>query len=189
MLGHWIMRTSLGFSYVLLWGLVVAEAVILREALHSTVWLKRFYTRLSRPIGLGGLPSGTQAPEFSAPMIGTGRDLHKDELKGDPTILLFLSPMEVSLAGYQELSIAIHALWHRMEGRIYLVCSGSEEACRRFALDQQVHGIPENQVPMVLDDQANIARSFQIDSTPMAVELDEDVVISRYGRPVVRSAV
>jgi hypothetical protein len=119
--------------------------------------------------------------------LGKDQILKMEDLRGDPTILLFVSPMEASLPAYQQLTIAIHALWHQAEGRIYLVCSASEDACRQFALDHRVNSFAENQVPTVLDNGAFIARSFQIDSTPTAVELDEDVRVQRYGRPIIKT--
>jgi AhpC/TSA family protein len=176
-----------GLSYAVLCGLVVLEGAMLRETLRDIVWLKQFCSGFYQRVESAGLPRGTRAPDFSAPLLATGQVLKMGDLKGDPTILLFVSPMEASLPGYQQLAIAIHALWHQVEGRIYLVCSGSEEACRQFALDHHVHGFAENQVPMVLDNEAFISRSFQIDSTPTAVELDEDVRVNRYGRPAVRA--
>lgn len=176
-----------GLSYALLGLLVVLEGVLLREALRETLEIKRAYSGFERHVPSTGLPSGVPAPDFSAPLLGTGQLLRTTDLKGESTILLFVSPGEASLPGYQYLTTAIHALWHRMEGCIYLVCSGSEEACRQFTLYSHFHGFRKERVQIVVDEGANIARSFQIDSTPTGVELDGDLLVRRYGRPVIRA--
>jgi hypothetical protein len=174
-------------SYAVLCGLVVLEASILREALRDIVRLKRFYaSNLSydRRVDFEGPPRGAIAPAFSGTLLGTGETLTGTQLKGDPTILLFVSPSEASSPAYQQLATIIHALWHRVDGHLYLVCSGSEHACRQVALIFRVHGFAENQVPIVIDEEARIARRFHIAATPAAVELDDDLRVIRYGLPI-----
>ena len=181
------MDTLFGFSYALLWVVILAQAVLLRRALHEAVMLKRLYPDLARLLQPGSQASGTLAPDFSAPILGSGERLNRSNLIANPAIIVFVSPSEASLPGYQELGTAIHTFWHRVEGHVYLVCTGSEQACRQFSIDHRVNTFAIHQIPLVLDSQATIARAFQINSTPMAVELDEDCLITRYGRPVVNS--
>ena len=178
------MHTFVIISYPLLWGLVVLEAAMLRKALRSTVRFKRLYFRSDRRIEVGGPPRGAPAPDFSGPLLENGETLTAAQLKGEPTILLFVSPNEASLPGYRPLAAAIHALWHRVEGHLYVVCSGTEETCRQLAPTLHVHGLAENQLPVILDEESRITRSFQIGATPSAVELDENLWVTRYGRPI-----
>ena len=48
------MRGLFTLTYVLLWGLVVLEAVLLREILRRTVWFKRLHADFSRKLGARG---------------------------------------------------------------------------------------------------------------------------------------
>ena len=179
------MRGLFTLSYALLWGLVVLEALLLREILRKTVWFKRFYVDFSRRAEgeeLSWLRTGTVAPDFTARMLGTGESFNTSHLKGRPSILLFVSPESAS-PFYKGLALAIHGMWHKVEGHLYLVCSGSEAACRQFVREHPVEGFTEDQVPVVLDEGGRAAESFLISRTPQAVELDENLLVKRYGRP------
>jgi hypothetical protein len=179
------MRILFAVSYALLSGLVIIEAVILREALQAVLRFNRFYSVSTQGIEQHvRLPRGALAPEFSGPLLGMGKKiLTIGELKGHSTILLFVSPGDTSSAGHKHLTPALHALWHRLEGYIYLICRGTEEACRQHGPDRQIHELGDPAL-MVLDEGGHIARRFHIEATPMAVELDEDLRIARYGWPV-----
>jgi hypothetical protein len=177
-----------GLSYMILGGMVALEGAMLREALREIVMFKRLYSGGDRQTENVGLPTGTHAPSFSARLLDTSHMLSTVDLEGDPAILLFVSPPEALSPGYRHLTNVIHALWHQVEGHVYFVCNGSEEACRQFALNQHVHEFAENQVPVIIDNEGSITRRFQVDSTPMAVELDENGFVNRYGHPVVRAA-
>jgi hypothetical protein len=178
------MRGLFAVSYGILYGLVVLEGLVLREAIRRTVSFKRFYADLGR----GGKPEllavGTSAPEFSAPVAGTAQSLTREDLRGHPSILLFVSPEEASFPNYQKLADGVNALWHKVAGHVYLFCTGGEEACRQFARDHHVGQFGENhRIPIVLDEGARIARGLHIGATPQAVELDEDARVKRYGSP------
>ena len=180
-----IMRGLFALSYALLWGLIVLEAVVLREVLRKTLWFKRLYadfSRRSEPEKLNWLPTGTLAPDFMAPLLWTGELLSTSHLGGNSSILLFVSP-EAPSSLYEKLSLAIHVMWHNTDGHLYLVCNGSEEACQQLARDHRVEGFTEDKVPVILDKDGWITRSFLIDSTPQAVSLGEDLRVKRYGRP------
>lgn len=179
------MRGLFALTYALLWGLVVLEAVLLREILRRTVWFKRLQADFSRRAETqrqDWLRTGTPAPDFTAPLLGTGRHLSASDLRGQQSILLFVSP-GVASPLYDSLSLAIHGMWHKTEGHLYLVCNGSPEACRRFAEEHRVEGFAEDKVPVIVDEGGLIAKSFLIEATPEAVALDEDARVLRYGRP------
>ncbi|HKN70852.1 MAG TPA: hypothetical protein VJX30_07480 [Terriglobales bacterium] len=174
-------QTTFAISYAVLWGFVVLEAVVLRETLRRTLWFTRRYSVSTQKIELVGLPHGAAAPDFSARLLGTGKMLRKAELEGHSTILLFVSPTNTSLPDHK-LAVALHVWWHRVDGHIYLICIGSEQACCQHGRDLQIHGSGDL-TPMIVDEDGQIARSFKIDDTPVAVELDEDLRILRYGWP------
>ncbi len=177
------MNAFFATSYALLCGVVLLKSLILRQALREAVRLKRLCADFTAGVKWEGLTVGALAPEFSAPVLGTGETLLSSCLKGRSTILLFVSPQEASWATYNNLGFAIHALWHRVEGHIYLVCNGGEELCRQVAHDDRMSPFADTRVKLVLDETGYIARAFGITGTPQAVELDDEARIRRYGRP------
>jgi hypothetical protein len=178
------MRAFFAIGYALLCGLVILETLILGRVLRETVILKRLRSDLKCRSKRERLPAGTAAPEFSAQIIGTGVTLTKSSLEGHPAILVFVSPAEMPLERYDNLRYAIHAMWHKVEGNIYLVCGESEQRCLQFANEQVRNGFEEHRIPTVLDRGNLIARRFLITTTPQAVELDRNVRVQRYGRSV-----
>jgi hypothetical protein len=166
-------------SYALLCGLVVLETTVLQKALRETVMFKRLYAEFSPK----QFSKGMSAPEFTASVMGTSKTLSMSQLKGRSAILLFVSGEEISSPLYDNLAAVIHAFWHRVNGNVYLVCSGGEELCGQLARNHQVRGFAADQVPVLLDEGGRIARNFLVNSTPQSVMLDQDARITLYGYP------
>lgn len=183
------MRLLFQLSYVLLALIIVCQAILLRQILRRTLWFKGPHTSINRrEYGVAeGLLTGSPAPVFKARMIGRDGWLSTSELKGSPSMLVFVSPEESP--SYTRLDAALHAWWHQKNGHIYLVCNGTAEACWQLAQDYQFTGSTDQTIPVVMDEAGDLARRFMIDSTPQAVALDEDARISRYGRPAANDIV
>lgn len=164
------------FTYAVLWGLVLLQALVLREMLRETVWLERLVQGFGRKTE--NLPAGTPAPEFELPVLGEGRTLGPSDLAGDESILLFVEPSAAVSPAYASLDDGIHGLWHKVDGRLYMVCRGSEEECRRFVADRPFR------VPVLVDERGRLGTAFRISVTPNAVRLDADVRVASYGRPI-----
>jgi hypothetical protein len=179
------MKGLFTISYVLLWGLVVLETLLLREILRKTIRFKRLYADFTGDEqGQKSLKlrAGARVADFSAPMLDTDKHLTISDFEGHPSILLFVRP-ETS-PSYKNLPAAIHGMWQKSDGHLFLICGGNEAACRQLIRDNPVWGLSGDQVPVVLDEAGRIAKSFFIDSTPQAVMLDEDFRVIRYGYPV-----
>jgi hypothetical protein len=177
------MKQLFALSYALLWGIVLLETMMLREILRRTVRFKRLYAAPQNRSERPQLTTGTLAPDFVSQLVGSGRIVTTADLKGHSTILLFISPSDASSPVYEKLSLGTHALWHKADGNLYLVCSGEQEACRRIMRDYHVEGFNRGRVPILLDEKGLIAASFLITGTPQAVMLDEEARVSRYGYP------
>jgi hypothetical protein len=122
------------------------------------------------------VPIGKIAPEFSVPLLGTDRILTRADLEGRETILLFVSPADADLPAYRQINPVLTSMWETVEGELYLVCNGTRDGCERF--------IGSGPVKAILDEDGQIARSFQVKKTPRAVHLDEETRVVRYGEPV-----
>ena len=179
------MNPLLAASYTVLCGLMLLEVLVLREALRETVWFKRFYSDFGRGPKWEGLRSGDRAPEFSASVAGTRGYLQSSDLQGHLTALVFVSPEESPSPLYKGLGAVVHALWHRADRYVYLVCEGDKDSCSQFT-QAHLEGFPQNQ--LILDGDGSIARGFRIKSMPQAVELDQEVRVKRYGKPKIVEA-
>lgn len=153
--------------------LICVEGIVIREALSEIVALQRLY---GGALSNRRLP-GSNMPHFNVPLLGTARRLRRSDLNGAPTMLLFVSPREAPQN--TGLTAAIHALWHKSEGHLYIVCQDDEEQCRSFAEDHKVCSLPE--VSVLLDTTAHISRRLRLRRTPSAVMLDSHGRVARYG--------
>jgi hypothetical protein len=172
------MTDAFAFGYLLLWGVVALQGLVLRELLQRTVWLKGLYRESDKH-----LHTGTPAPEFTAPLLGgTGR-LATPDLLGHKSMLLFVSPYEAMLPHYDTLSRAMHAMWHKADGYLYVVCSGSEARCRELTARHRVKGVARAPL-LVWDEQGTVAEAFGVTNTPQAVLLDAKARVSHHGRPL-----
>lgn len=165
-------------SFGLLCGLVVFQAYVLVELVRQVVELKRLAheSGMSLSEATGLLELGTPMPAFSAREPGGGRSLGHQDLRGHPTILLFVSVAQAELPAYRELPALIQGFQHRADGHVFMLCEGSEADCVRLARE---HEVP---IPVFLDDGGAIRGSCGIEVTPSAVKLDEEVRITSYGR-------
>jgi hypothetical protein len=176
------MQTLFDLSYSLLCLLVLLEAVVIRRALREMLRYKQLYIDSGLYESYDALPVGTPAPSFSASLAGTREIFQTDELKGRCSILLFVTPGDRLLQ--PEISVAVRALWHRLNGRLFVVCRGGEPECMK-AIGAPASVFRTHPVKVILDHTGHIARNFRIQHTPQAIELDEIAAIKRYGRPEV----
>jgi hypothetical protein len=164
-------------SYVLLSGLVFCESLMLKDTLKQVVWMRQLYWELRRK---RKPPSIDPRPLLSAPILDTGEALALSDLRGHSSILLFVSP---DMPPYQDLGDAIHGLWHKAKGHLYLICSGGPGACHEIARDHIDKEYAGNRIPVVLDEEGVIAAQFLIHTLPQAVMVDKDGHVTSYGRP------
>ena len=170
------------YSEFLLALTVGLQAILLKQSLSRITTLKRIYADADADDGRL-LPAGKRAPSFSAPVLDDERPLHLDALKGHEALLMFVSPEAAASAFYSHLATALHALCHRYDGHVYVICSGTEQSCRELARTQRFAKVFRRPLPVALDIDGGIARSFRITRTPKAVSLDDTGAVVRYGEP------
>jgi methylamine dehydrogenase accessory protein MauD len=164
-------------SYAALWGLVIFQSLVLLGLLREAVETRRKLAELPAGGAPGGrLPLGSEAPDFSAVEAHGGRTVRLGDLAGRRSILLFLSP---GCRNCEKLAAAIHGIYHKAEGRLYLVCQGSRQECIAFL---RAHD-PGMRLPLLLDPELAISFQFRVAGTPAAVLLDAELRIRSYGSP------
>jgi peroxiredoxin len=180
------MSAPFELSFALLWAVVLAEALVLAGTLSEVIRIMEHRSDIQHTefAVVHQLQKGTPAPLFAANALGGGETVRTADLKGRSTIILFISPRESTSPAYEKLAASTHALWHRSQGQLYVICSGAEQPCRKLIRDYSVEGVGCGRIPLILDENQLIANSFSISSTPMAIMLDEEAKISRYGEPI-----
>ena len=175
------MRGFFVVSYVVLWMVVVLESLLLREVLRGTVKFKRLREELSSRKRWS--PASMTAPDFTVPILQTGKSLTTSDLKDQLSMLVFISAAHTS-PFYASLNFALRGMWNKVQGHIYLVCHGNEASCGQIAKDYALFEHTKDEVPILLDEDGKITAAFGITSTPQAVELDKDLRVRRRGQPV-----
>jgi hypothetical protein len=180
------MREIFAISYGLLCALLLLQGFVLYVALRRAARLSRLYSimehRQKQEAAINPpwyLPVGTRLPEFAAPVLATNRILTDADLRGHEIILLFVSPADASSharhQNYDQIGPAFISMWERVKGEVYLVCRGNQQDCERL--------VDGSHAKAIWDETGVLFSSFSIDRTPRAVELDEQMTVTRYGEP------
>src|SRR5579883_1253514 len=168
-------------TYSILAFIVFVEAWLLRRLVKETVWFKKFYADFSYSPISPSLSPGELIPSFALPRLSGGEKVFlTSELLGESSALVFVFPDKIAPSLYQSVRGAVHALWHKMFHRVYVVCQGTSLKCRTF-IEEHLTSFPETQV--LLDEHGLVAGSLQISESAQAVELDEETRNYRYGIP------
>lgn len=176
------MESGLTFTFTVLVGLVAVEGVAAQAISRRIASLSRIYAGKQPTRQFSALATGTPAPAFSAQVFETGRVVQATDLKGHTSILFFISAGHDTSESSTDLIDDIHALSHQSGGHLWVVCEGTGEACRRIMGVGQTQCFSTAAVPIIIDEQGQIAKRFLVTDRPVAVELDSDARIVRYGR-------
>ncbi len=156
-------------SYGALWLVVLYLTVVvlgLARALH----------RLgdeNLTISTAGL-KGEPAPDFSVTDL-SGRTIESADLEGRLSALLFVSPdcstCSVTLA-------EMNAIQAKTNGHVIVFCRSTGDRCAQMA---ETYGL---NVPVVVDEDLEISRLFEVAAAPTAVLIGADGRIDSYGQPM-----
>ncbi|HYO12042.1 MAG TPA: hypothetical protein VE685_02485 [Thermoanaerobaculia bacterium] len=173
------MQQALYGSYAVLWALVAVQTLVLLEVLRRVVRLKREIHESTPAVVKEERLAGGTIVDFEARELTNGGVVRTGDLRGRPSVLLFLSS---DLFGPEDetpewLLDTVVGLKARSEGHLYIVCEGEAGECsslgRREGFD----------LPVLHDEDGEVRRRFLVPSTPAAVMLDEEARVIQYGRP------
>ncbi len=170
-------RILLDGAFVAIWAVVAAETIVLLAVLRLTVRLKAEMYEAMPDVVKHDRPAGGTFVEFEAPDLATGATVRTSELRGAPAALFFTTPRESEGRLAEWLLDTIAGLRARGEGRLYVLCEGSDAAC------SELSRLVGPDVPVLLDKEGQIRGRFLVTATPAAVLLDSDARIAQYGMP------
>lgn len=169
-------RILLDVGLAVIWALVLVQTVVLLGVLRQTVRLKaELYAAMPEVTKHDRLAAGTLV-EFEAPDAVTGATVRSADLRGAPTALLFLTA-EGSGSLAEWLLDTIAGLRHKAEGRLFVLCDGSDVAC------SELSRLVGPEVPVLVDRKGRIRGRFLVTTPPAAVLLDDEARVAQYGMP------
>jgi hypothetical protein len=169
-------RVLLDGGFAAIWAMVMVQTVVLLDVLRRTVRLKaEVYAAMPEVTKHDRLAGGTFV-DFEAPDVAAGTTLRSTELRGAPAALLFITP-QVGERLAEWLLATMAGLRHKGEGRLFLLCDGSDAAC------SELSRLAGPDVPVLLDEGGRIRGQFLVTATPAAVLLDSEARVAQYGMP------
>ncbi len=164
-------------SYIGLWAWVLLLSILLKKMLLDVVPVK---LRLQKRGDHKTADSALSVP-FEAPfLLGEGRIRSRD-LLGREVMLLFVRPEDRADQLDKQLRTSAYGLMHKAHGHLYVICSGNRVECG-LLVSELANADGSHFITVLLDDQGEISRMFQVDRTPMAIHLDSNGQIKAIGR-------
>lgn len=159
-------------SYVLLWGLVLFQLLVILALLRQLVEL-RHQLEAGGAVDRSRLPIGTPAPHFSKVALNGPRNAATIPPARE-SVLLFLA---ASCAVCRGLADSLGRLDPNKSVPMVAVCLGDDSGCTPFA--EQLAAV----APLVTDPAGTIAGLYRIRGYPTAVIIDDQGLIRGYGYP------
>jgi len=123
----------------------------------------------------------TVLPSFRVRQLNRAEPASQDNLRGKPSILLFISTSSVESLAPERVGGILHALWSKTDGRLYVAYDGSESECRSFSEGWHVQKRFGGDLLVWMDPGGSLRRLFGIASSPAAIVVDESGKITKTG--------
>jgi hypothetical protein len=174
------MSTMFQISFLSLTTLIVLQALVLHDV----------FREISRlPLLTSQHTARPALPRFSRRLLDTPDLLTDQDLRLRTTGLLFISPAIAKSLAPHVLTSIIHAMWHKFQGVLYVVCAGTVNSCRRLRDEQSLLHAYGGDVRVVLDVDGQLAKACGLSADkPSAIVVDANGLIQRTGSLVEESS-
>jgi peroxiredoxin len=161
-------------SYGALWVLVVLQGLVLLGLARTVYRLQAGGVALAELPSIDAGPTvGRPAPRFTAEDV-FGKPFDSADFAGQTTAVLFVSPdCSTCTVTLEEMD----ALVSKVHGNVIVVCRSGRKECKRLVTR---YGLTQ---PVVMDEQLEISKLFEIASVPTAILIDASNTIRQYGNP------
>jgi hypothetical protein len=147
---------------------IVLQALVLRRAITELRgYIKTLNLRFREDkTDCYDLPAGTQIPFFSVPIYGSNRLLTPAELRGRPTLLVFVPPLVL------EFERILNTIRSPETHAVFLVLCGKEEECGNVIRTASASDTAHPNVQILIDCDGDLARELLITEMPTVAEID-----------------
>jgi methylamine dehydrogenase accessory protein MauD len=121
-----------------------------------------------------GLEIGTPAPDFHSVDIVSGREVTLGDLKGRPSVLIFISPSCGPCHTLMPHMAELQRTWGK-KGNIILVSQADHQSNLEFAHRHKL------KTALISDSNGTVSRAFQAPATPFAYRLDKKGKVQWHG--------
>jgi hypothetical protein len=171
-------------EFLLLCTLLGLESWALRALLREVLALRRLIGRPSSADVNIGPALGSPAPVRRARELFTEQFVALGASEKTSTLMYFVNASSILAARGTGFISSLHAMLHKVEGRVYLVCRGPEATCEELARRHGLSNAPDLRVRVFSDPTGDIARTFSVTVFPSAILIDETGRIAKTGRMV-----
>lgn len=158
------MGLSTGATYILLWVLVIIQAILIVTLVHQVSVIRHRIESGDYSSSFSPLPIGSLAPDFSAIDMRSGKRVHSSSFQGKALVLLFLS---TDCSVCRNLAHELNQLATDRFGNLVVYCNGAARGC------QILLSVLSSTLPVLRKDSENVATAFALSGFPVAVLLDE----------------
>jgi hypothetical protein len=179
------MDSTLGLTFqtvscVCLGSLLLLEWIVLRTLTHETILLKHLYEPSDTSVGPEDAVLGLLLQPFRARVLDSSYTLTEQDLLGQVTTLLFVQTESASQPRSM-LTPLLHSLWHKRQGPLYVVCSGTLEHCQRLRDEYRLGKAHHSVIEVIFDEGGALRTTLVVTSELSAVVIGEDARVRKVG--------
>jgi hypothetical protein len=122
-------------------------------------------------------------PRFRAQMLDSSDMLDDTKLRGKASMLLFVTPADAESVGIEGFTAMVYANWKAFDERLYVVCAGNADECRRLRDTNRLRETFGDTVGVVVDPSREMFARFHITATPTSTLFDRTGRLAKTGEP------
>ena len=181
------MFESTGYNFIVLTAIVVVESFALSAIVRETLWVKNLFFVENGPLDQIVTTLGSRIPKFTAKYLGGTGTLSHRTLLGKSTMLLIVEA--TTCFQYHVFQTILRALLSKVDGNVYVICSGTEKQCQRFFERNQVYQHWKEWIHFVIDANNELTSYFDCENSPLAIHVDQNGIVRKLGSQLLDSDV
>lgn len=170
-------------SFTALAGIVIAESMVLQAILSGALSLKRKRATLRRPPDPMARLIGSTLPAFRSRVLDSAASVTDEDVRSNLSMLFFVQLADLSTWTPAVLRSLILPMWAKVDGPLYVVCTGSDAECRQLKSELLLDGVGRDDVSVLIDEQRTLTAALDVSSTPCSVMFEPGGRIIKIGRP------
>lgn len=170
-------------SFTALAAIVIAESMVLQAILGGAASLQRKKATLRPPPEPMAKLIGSTLPPFRNRLLDSDLSVTDDDVRSNLSMLFFVQLADLSIWAPEVLRSLILPMWAKVDGPLFVVCTGSEAECRQLKRELHLDGVGGDDVSILIDEEQTLATALEVSSTPCSVMFEPGGRIIKIGRP------